>query len=60
MALGTEATWNSSSWPSLSLTKPGPVQDGVPPGVTRRSTTSSTWPRVSSASHVRWSRKGRK
>lgn len=43
MALGTEATRNSSAWPSRSLTKPGPVQDGIPPGVTRRATTSGTW-----------------
>lgn len=43
MALGTEATRNSSAWPSRSLTKPRPVQDGAPPGITRRSTTSSTW-----------------
>lgn len=43
MALGTEVTRNSSAWPSRSLTKPGPVQDGVPPGLARRSTTSSIW-----------------
>lgn len=49
MALGTEATRNSNAWPSCSLTKPRPVQDGVPPGVAKRSTTSRAWEAIQQA-----------